>query len=44
MSQIPVEAIVMVTLVLLWAIICLSTGKCCPACGRPESDCTCHWH
>lgn len=44
MNNLPVEAIVMVSLVLLWATICLASGKCCRECGRPESDCICHWH
>lgn len=44
MHSIPVEAVIMVSLVLLWATICLFTGKTCRHCGRPEADCTCHWH
>lgn len=44
MSNIPVESLMLVTLVLLWAALALCHEKCCPHCGRPESDCICHWH
>lgn len=44
MSHLQVETIVLFTLILLWITIVLGSGKCCRVCGKPEADCTCHWH
>lgn len=37
------ECAILVTLVLLWAVIALASGKCCPSCGRPVGDCVCNY-
>ena len=44
MNNIPIETIVMVALILLWAVMALCHEKCCPHCGRPESDCKCYFN